>query len=185
MMDGVIVLEDEEAHASVKREKGAQFLSSHPAPQRRAQYLAELANQLNATDQVTPEADVFVDVLQSSYEQLMDEQVKFGDHGRLQHILMRHKAMGIAPTDVAFYEGESWRMRGGAGDHEKAMAAYRESIKAGQDSQVNHRAYRELGYLEYKHGDQEQAKTLFRTFLQYRPEASDREMIEFYLEDGW
>ena len=121
-------------------------------------------------------------MLQGAYESLMDDQVKLGDHGRLMTLVERHEAMGINPSDVAFYRGEAWRARGGAGDHQHAIEAYLAAIAL---PDPNPRAYRELGYLEYKHGDVDVAKTHFRRFLELEPAASDRAMIEFYLEDGW
>ena len=179
-----MLLEQEETNASIKREQGSMFLASHPAPERRAQKLAQLAAELESQSVAggSDQPDPLLAVLQKNYAQLMDEQVKLGDHGRLQTLLARHRAMGIAPSDVDFYLGESWRVRGGAGDHEKAMQAYAQSIGA---AVPNARAFRELGYLEYKHGDKAQARNYFARFLELVPEASDRQMIEFYLEDGW
>lgn len=176
-----LMLEEEEARASFKRPKGPLFLSSHPQPESRASVLSAVAGKLGRVPERSA-PDPFVDVVQSSYEILMDEQVKHGDHGRLQVLLDRHEAMGIAATDVAFYRGESWRLRDGAGDHEKAMAAYQLAVSA---EAPNPRAYRELGYLQYKYGEVEEARTNFRSFLELEPAASDREMIEFYLEDAW
>ena len=181
------LLDEEEENASVKFPKGPLFLSSHPRSETRAAKLKLLAEQLQVRQGDTADAadradDPLVQVLQHSYELLMDDQTTLRDHGRLQTLLNRHEAMGIARTDIDFYRGETWRIRGGAGDHEKAMASYREAISA--DS-PNPRAYRELGYLEYKHGDREAAKSYFRTFLALRPNASDKEMIEFYLGEGW
>ncbi len=177
------MLEAEEERASVKRPKGPLFLSSHPAPERRAGMLGALAESLDDPQRIRAgEGDPYVNMLQGAYESLMDDQVKLGDHGRLMTLVERHEAMGINPSDVAFYRGEAWRARGGAGDHQHAIEAYLAAIAL---PDPNPRAYRELGYLEYKHGDVDVAKTHFRRFLELEPAASDRAMIEFYLEDGW
>jgi predicted Zn-dependent protease len=177
-----LMLEEEEEQASVKSPKGPLFLASHPQSERRAANLSELSMQLEPDGSHGIDNDPFIQMLQSNYEMFMDEQVQLRDHGRIQVLLDRHEALGIRPSDIAMYRGEVWRIRGGAGDHERAMEQYEIAIS----SEVpNVRAFRELAYLEYKHGEQEVAKEHFRRYLELQPDASDREMIKFYLEDGW
>jgi uncharacterized protein HemY len=62
------------------------------------------------------------------------------------------------------------------------MDAYRQALAT---EHPNPRVFRELGYLEYKHGDRQVAEDYFRSFLALEPDASDKEMIEFYLGGGW
>jgi predicted Zn-dependent protease len=183
------LLEEEEDNASAKRPKGPQFLSSHPKSKARAAKLAAVAeritseaNQLNVEQRSTSHADPLLGVLQKHYSLLMDEQVQQRDAGRLLTLLERHEALGIRPADVAFYRGEAYRVRGGVNDAKLAIAAYRRAIEAENN---NPNALRELGYLEYKHGSKETAEGYFRAFLDLVPNASDREMIELYLEGGW
>lgn len=178
------LLDVEEEAASVKAHKGPQFLSSHPRSDDRARKLEAVAGQIAAA---TPEpdrmdADPLLTVLQERYEMLMDEQVQQRDQGRLLTLLARHEALGIQPTDVAFYRGEALRISGEPEDVAGAMEAYRQALDT---EQPNPRAFRELGYLEYKHGDQQIAEEYFRSFLALVPDASDKEMIEFYLGGGW
>ena len=44
-------------------------------------------------------------------------------------------------------------------------------------------AFRNLGYVYLKQGNTEQARGQFRLYLERKPDADDRAMIEFYLED--
>ena len=44
-------------------------------------------------------------------------------------------------------------------------------------------AYKNLGYLYLKSKDMAEAQESFRKYLELAPEASDRAMIEFYLEE--
>lgn len=178
------MLEAEEEAASVKHPKGPFFLSSHPQPEHRARALDQVATALDAANP-TPtvrDNDMFLAMLHQNYALLMDEQVKQRDFGRLQTLLDRHERLGVPQTNVAFYRGEAWRLRGGAGDHEHALREYR---VATADPAADPRAHRELGYLLYKHESQELAKPHFSRYLALAPEASDREMIEFYLQGGW
>lgn len=178
-------IRQEEEQASIKRERGPLWLSSHPKPEARERDLAAEAARLKSLSTRTmshsPDRE-FLLALQSDYAALMDPQVSQGDFGRLSTLLDRHQSMGIEATDIAFYRGEAWRLRRGAGDHMKAIAEYREALAA---ELPNPRAYRELGYLQMKHDEPEAARQNFQKYLDLEPEASDRQMIEFYLDGGW
>ena len=203
------LLEEEEAEASVKRPKDPQFLSSHPKSDDRARRLEAVADRIaevghateetvaaetSATEHGTPpgdtraplreqsDTDPLLTVLQDRYELLMDEQVQQRYSGRLLTLLARHEAMGIRPADVAFYRGEALRISGDPEDVAAAMDAYRQALDT---EHPNPRVFRELGYLEYKQGDRQVAEDYFRSFLALEPDASDKEMIEFYLGGGW
>ena len=203
------LLEEEEAEALVKRPKGPQFLSTHPKPDDRARRLEAVADRIAGVGHATAEAvaaetsttehgtppgdtraplreqsdtDPLLTVLQDRYERPMDEQVQQRDPGRLLTLLARHEAMGIRPTDVAFYRGEALRVSGEPEDVTAAMDAYRQALDT---EHPNPRVFRELGYLEYKQGDRQVAEDYFRSFLALEPDASDKEMIEFYLGGGW
>ncbi len=73
-----------------------------------------------------------------------------------------------------------YRQRGEDGDNRLAMDAYRKST---EQEKVPAEAYKNLGYLYLKSKDMTNAQANFRRYLEADPEASDREMIEFYLED--
>ena len=60
------------------------------------------------------------------------------------------------------------------------MDAYRHSIEGGSPPPE---AYKNLGYLYLKSKDMAEAQESFRKYLELAPEASDRAMIEFYLEE--
>ena len=73
-----------------------------------------------------------------------------------------------------------YRQRGGPGDTQMAEDAYRAAIES---DEVPSQAYRNLGYLALKRKDSATMDEMFRQYLELDPEASDREMIEFYLEN--
>ena len=74
-----------------------------------------------------------------------------------------------------------FRQRGEPGDDDQAMAAYRHSIEGGKPPP---QAYKNLGYLCLKKGQIDEAQENFRHYLELGPDASDRAMIEFYLEES-
>jgi uncharacterized protein HemY len=89
--------------------------------------------------------------------------------------------MGINASLVHYFYGEMFRQRGAAGDRDLAMAAYRHSIEGGAAPPD---AYKNLGYLYLKADNLASAQESFREYLEQNPGASDRAMIEFYLEEG-
>jgi len=119
-------------------------------------------------------------VLNANYLMLMEDQLDTNRFGRTQDLLERHAEIGVEPSLVRFFYGEMFRQRGAEGDRELAKAAYRHSIEGGNAPPG---AYKNLGYLLLKDGDTAAARDNFRTYLELNPDASDRAMIEFYLEE--
>jgi uncharacterized protein HemY len=62
-----------------------------------------------------------------------------------------------------------------------AMSAYRHSIETGNAPAD---AYRNLGFLYLKEKNLESARKYFTIFLEHEPDASDRAMIEYYINEG-
>jgi uncharacterized protein HemY len=100
--------------------------------------------------------------------------------GTVNSLIVRHSAIGVAPALVHYFYGEMFRQRGQPGDDQRAMDAYRHSIEDGAPPPD---CYKNLGYLYLKTGDAVRARDHFRRYPELAPEASDRAMIEFYLED--
>lgn len=169
-------LEEEEAAASAQQKKRSIFFSSHPRTQIRK---AKLENLLKgATDTSAAVASSFVAVVQANYDQLMQEQLQNRDFGRISTLINRHESMGINLGDIAFYRGAALRIRAQAGDDAVAIQQYLLAAKHGKT-----RAHRELGYLFNKAGNIAAAQHHFGEFLQQEPNATDRQMIRFYLQE--
>jgi tetratricopeptide (TPR) repeat protein len=105
---------------------------------------------------------------------------EINNFGRTEFLLERHAAMGLDPALVDYYRGEMYRQRGGEGDAEAASEAYLRSIAHEKPYPPS---FRNLGYLALKAGDGAAARRYFERYLALAPEADDREMIGFYLED--
>ena len=67
------------------------------------------------------------------------------------------------------------------GDDALAKEAYRRATQG--DTPVVE-AYHKLGYLYLKEKNMEEASYNFRRYLELEPEADDRAMIEYYLEES-
>lgn len=174
------IIAEEEA-AEVKRDKPGAFSKTHPDAKLRAAYLKELvAARYGPPDAEKTADERLLGILNNNYMLLMEDQLDTNRFGRTKELLERHAALGVEPSLVRFFYGEMFRQRGKEGDRDLAKSAYLHSIEGGKAPAA---AYSNLGYLYLKEGDAETAKTYFAQYLEIDPDASDREMIEFYLED--
>jgi uncharacterized protein HemY len=73
-----------------------------------------------------------------------------------------------------------YRQRNAEGDLALAKAAYQAALAA---PSPHPEASRNLGYIFVKENNLPAAREQFRRYLADRPEADDRAMIEFYLND--
>jgi len=174
------ILAEEEA-AAVKREDHGMFAKTHPASEDRARYLKSWVEaRYGPPDQEQVADEKLLSILNSHYMMLMEDQLATNRFGRTRELLERHSEIGVEPSLVRYFYGEMFRQRGEEGDAELAVAAYRHSIEGGKPPPE---AYKQLGYLLLKSRDTAAAQDSFRTYLEVNPEASDRAMIEFYLEE--
>jgi predicted Zn-dependent protease len=176
-----LVIEEEEA-AAVKREEPGLFSKTHPDSDVRAKELEEWVTERYGTaDPAAQNSDRHVAILNNHYLSLMEDQIDTNRFGRTEDMLRRHMSMGVEESLVHYYHGEMYRQRDADGDRELAMDAYTKSITLGS---APPEAYKNLGYLSVKTNDMTQAREHFNKYLEKKPDASDRAMIEFYLEEG-
>lgn len=170
----------EEHAAVVKREKSAQFLRTHPGAEERAKLLKRRVLREFPLQERERNIDRHSKILMDQYLSYMEDQIDTNRYGRTDYLLKRHAETGIDRGLVEFIRGEMYRQRGKQGDMKLASNAYRVSIETGS---APAEAFRNLGYLLLKAGDRHKAETLFHKYLEHRPNASDRQMIEFYLQE--
>ena len=171
---------EEEKKASAKRRQPDIFSQTHPNSADRAQTLRSYVSSHYGAARLSAEGQArHVAILDRYYMTLMEDQIDTNRVGRTQAILDRHKAIGVNAGQVTFFYGELYRQRDQAGDTERAKSAYTEAID--YDQPPPH-AYRNLGYLQLKEGNMEQARENLSKYLLLAPDASDIKMIEFYLD---
>jgi predicted Zn-dependent protease len=171
----------EEEAAVVKREEPGIFSQTHPDAEDRAERLKGWVN----THFGPPDAELFagdwhLEFLNRNYLLLMEDQIDTNRFGRTQALLERHGAIGVRPALLHYFYGEMFRQRGRPDDGQRAIDAYRHAIEDGEPPPAT---YKNLAYLYLKAGDTGQARDEFRHYLELVPDASDRAMIEFYLQD--
>jgi predicted Zn-dependent protease len=175
------LLIEEEKAAAVKREKPGVFSKTHPDAEDRVEELEKwVTEKYGPADPAAANSDRHVAVLNNHYLFLMEDQLDTNRFGRTEEMLQRHESMGIEEGLVHYFHGEMYRQRYKEGDRELAMDAYMKSIAFGSPPPE---AYKNLGYLCLKADDITQARAYFNKYLESKPDASDRAMIEFYLEE--
>ena len=173
---------DEEKKASAKRREPDIFSKTHPNPSDRVRALKQhVDSRYGDTSPSDAGRARHVAILNRYYMMLMEDQIDTNRFGRTAAMLERHKRIGVEPGLVAFFHGEMYLQRDQAGDIDRARKAFQQAIEHGAPPA---QAYRNLAYLQFKRGETEEAMKNFGEYLRRAPEASDREMIEFYLEDN-
>ena len=171
----------EEQAAAVKRREPGMFSKTHPDAEDRARELEEFVTARYGPQQLPPmQDDPLIRIIEKHYLLLMEDQIDTNRFGRTEEMLHRHSALGINSGLVLYFLGENYRQRGQDGDRVLAMAAYKQSIQTGD---APPEAYKNLGYLQLKNDNTRAAQESFRHYLALKPNASDRAMIEFYLEE--
>ena len=109
-----------------------------------------------------------------------EDQVDTNRYGRTGFLLDLHAEIGIDLSVVNFFRGEMYRQRGEEGDGDRALQAYQAAIE-GENAPPE--AFRNAGYLLLKKKQLANAQAMFSQYLTREPNATDRDMIEFYMEE--
>jgi predicted Zn-dependent protease len=171
----------EEDNAATKRDEPSIFSQTHPSSTDRIVTLESFveANYPGMSSN-TPDSRSHVEILNRYYMMLMEDQIDTNRFGRTENILKRHREIGVEPGLIHFYRGEMYRQRNTEGDLGRAKESYELAIL---EKKPIADAYRNLGYIDLKQGNAALAVKKFRRYLELKPDADDRAMIEFYLQE--
>ena len=175
-----MIVEEEEEAIAKSREPGM-FSKTHPSSTDRIVNLKSFVSETYSEIKgIKENKNRHTDILDQYYMMLMEDQLDTNRFGRTQNILRTHMEIGVKPGLIYFFQGEMYRQRKGEGDLDLAKKSYKLAING--DEPVAD-AYRNLGYIELKQGNSSQAIEMFNHYLELKPEADDRAMIEFYLQE--
>jgi predicted Zn-dependent protease len=175
-----MIVEEEEEAVAKSREPGM-FSKTHPSSTDRIVNLKSFVSETNSEIKgIKENRNRHTDILDQYYMMLMEDQLDTNRFGRTQNILRTHMEIGVKPGLIYFFQGEMYRQRKREGDLGLAKKSYKLAINS--DEPVAD-AYRNLGYIELKQGNSSQAVDLFSHYLELKPDADDRAMIEFYLQE--
>lgn len=172
----------EEKEAGDEEEPGL-FLSSHPPSEERMEALRQKASastpQSNA-DGSTPVKTRFHSIKKRHLATWLEDEVDFGRYEQTLVVLKRLMESGEAGGVVWYYQGEVLRRQTTLENGSEAVIAYRKALEYPDAPAVT---YRSLGIVLTKQQQFSDAEAAFRSYLDAAPDAEDREIIEYYLDE--
>lgn len=155
------------------------FKSTHPPSELREQALAkklaalgELPAQLELGDARYREKTA------RFRSEWLEQEVKTVDFGQVVAMVDRLLERDPKASDLHYAKGEMLRRRGADGDLALAVSAY-ESALSGEDYPPE--VHRSLGLVKWTQGQTTEALEAFQGYLDRKPDADDRLIIESYI----
>lgn len=169
---------DEEAAAKDKSERSILF-ADHPTDEERLATLRAKAKALGGGAAGETFAARYQQAIAPIRPMLLADELKLRQYGRTL-VVLKHLAATIGDNgELAYVEGEVYRLRDGKGDRPRARTAFDRAIAHGD---CPPETYRSLGLLALRSGDRKAADSAFGRYLALRPDATDRGMILSYMQ---
>lgn len=177
------LIEERKASAAQRdkryKDRSKSVLSTHPPSEDRMQDLADTAEYLSARNEKSAfdgRAE-WLAAVAPHRAMLLDEQVRVNDPGASLYLIESLAQDGWTGL-LRYNEGEIYRLRGEAGDHEKAAQAYA-AATAMPDAPPE--AWRSHGYALLKAGKAEDGRVALNRYLEMNPSAKDAGLVRFTL----
>ena len=171
-----------EREADESKSSRSAFFATHPKTEDRLNYLREASiNYYSAeTDNSqSSEANLHVKQVLPHYQAFMVDQIALQEIGQTEALLDRHDALGYSAALTNFFRGEIYRTRQEEGDIELAIDYYKKSLASNEAPPTT---YKELAYLMLKSQREIEALEYFKNYLAVEPEASDIQMVNYYIQ---
>jgi beta-barrel assembly-enhancing protease len=177
------LIDERDATAKAQGKKKARaepiFFATHPQSAERMLDLAAAAATISQTGKTYDNGqDRYSAIVGPHRIGFFDDQLKLEDFGGTE-FLLNQLAQGGWTAELQYFKGELFRQRNQGTDLTTAADAYRAAIALPNPPRES---YRGLGYALLKLRDQDGARAAFKTYLERRPDAPDRAMIEFNLQ---
>ncbi len=162
------------------RPKGSVFFASHPTSQERRDTLTKMAAEYDS-DTAKLGRERFVEMTARYRGDWLRDELRQRDFGSLQVVLDYLMEAGANHGELQYFQGELHRLRGEEeeDDAAKAVEAYEAAIDTGGGPPEAHRA---LGLVYWSAGRKDDARGAFEAYIEVAPEADDRAMVEYYLQ---
>jgi predicted Zn-dependent protease len=165
----------EAAAAERPRERDV-FFATHPAPEERAETLRSKA----AT---APAGETYEDRYRARLKKfrttLFEDELRLRQYGQSLKLFEMLGREAQADPELAYFTGEVYRQRNAEGDASKARENYERALAM---ADAPPEAYRGLGLVHMRGGDQVRADDAFRNYLRLKPDADDRAIIRSYVQ---
>lgn len=153
------------------------MFATHPAPAERMTDLSAAADAMakKSGRKYEDGRDRYLEVIRPWRPQFLADQIKLNDFGASMFLIDSLTGEGW-DGDLFFQKGELFRIRTAAGDLDQALSWY---DKALAQTSPPADVWRSKGMVLLKLGKKDEGKTALRKYLDLRPDAPDRGMIEF------
>lgn len=153
------------------------FFASHPAPEERAE---TLKNKAAGMDNI---GDTFEERYRARLKKfrttLLEDEVRLRQYGQSLKLFEMLGREGPPDGELAYFTGEVYRLRNADGDGAKARDQYERAVAM---ADAPPEAYRGLGLVHMREGDQVRADEAFRQYLKLKPDADDRAIVRSYVK---
>lgn len=170
------LLREEQASGTQSR---SIFFATHPSMPDRISSLRRLADAPGPSE--TPAyvgVEAFRAVTLPFRGVWLRDELRRRDFAQSQILLDRLLESGVRTGELYFFQGELYRLRLDEGDEAKALVTYDRALELDGAPAETHRA---LGLILMKQGHKARAREAFARYLEGRPDAEDRQMVESYV----
>jgi predicted Zn-dependent protease len=154
------------------------FFATHPKLKDRFDNLSRLAAHASGGQDGTSHAD-YSRRMQKVRMDTLQNELSMGRSKSALIVLEKPENLAMLPPEAPYLLGEAYRLRGDAGDLDRAEAAYRKATGAAPEFAPSYRA---LGFVSLKRNQLDEARRFFIRYLDMAPEAGDRKYVESYLK---
>jgi beta-barrel assembly-enhancing protease len=165
-----------EAAASERPRERDVFFATHPAQEERAETLRTKAAALPAGDTYE---ERYRSRLKKFRTTLLEDELRLRQYGQSLKVFEMLGRDAQPDAELAYFTGEVYRQRNADGDAAKAREQYERALSL---ADVPPEAYRGLGLVHMRAGDQVRADEAFRQYLKLKPDADDRAIIRSYVQ---
>lgn len=156
------------------------LFASHPPAEERQQELVARASALGMNGAQSGETAYKNMLVQHRWGWLEDE-LKRRKSGETLALLQRMLDRTPQDSELRYFMGETYRVRGAEGDAQRSLEAYQAA--SGQAS-APPEVYRSMGTVYRQIGNRPAAAEAFQRYLVAKPGAEDAEMILNYIKEG-
>jgi beta-barrel assembly-enhancing protease len=172
---GDLLAEEEAGGKSAK----SIFFATHPTTTERIATLRDLADKTAKTrGSWTEGREDYLNATKPFRKEWLREEVQKGNFNGSMVLLNRLLKDQDDSAEVHFFLGEVYRLRGEKDDCEKACSEYQKALNLENPPPEIDRC---LGVVYLRMGKAKEARDSFEEYLKVNPDASDRQMIESYI----
>ena len=172
---GDLLAEDEAGGKSAR----SIFFATHPTTTERIATLKNLADKtVKERSSWTAGQEAYLNAIQPFRKEWLHEEVHKGNFNGSMVLLNRLLKDQGDSAELHFFLGELFRLRGEKDDCENASSEYQKALQLGNPPPE---VYRSLGVVCLRMGKAKEACDSFEEYLKVNPDASDRQIIESYI----